>query len=107
MLNRTLPADWSIDWQPKRNPLPEDIEFKGWTLWKLPNCTDINLTVTSERFTRNSFSLITEFPGFPKFPEFFQKNILLLFSVIKLMQGQSVFCISVEKWLWTRNLGRY
>jgi len=48
MLNRTLPADWSIDWQPKRNPLPEDIEFKGWTLWKLPNCTDINLTVTSE-----------------------------------------------------------
>lgn len=48
MLNRTLPADWSLEWQPKRNPLPEDIEFKGWTLWKLPICTDINMDVTSE-----------------------------------------------------------
>ena len=49
MLNRTLPPGWSEEWKPHSHPLPEDIEFRGWTMWKLPNCIDINLPVASER----------------------------------------------------------
>lgn len=48
MLNRTLPPDWSKNWKPKNNPLPEDIEFKGWSLWRLPTCVDITKSVASE-----------------------------------------------------------
>jgi len=48
MLNRTLPPSWCSTWQPAGNPLPEDVEFKGWTMWKVPPCVEINNAITSE-----------------------------------------------------------
>ena len=48
MLNRTLPSDWSVHWRPSRSPLPEDVEFRGWVLWRLPDCIDFSLPVTAE-----------------------------------------------------------
>lgn len=48
MLNRTLPKNWSETWEPSPNPLPEDVDFKGWTLWKVPACIDLNKIVASE-----------------------------------------------------------
>ena len=48
MLNRTLPPDWSVHWRPTPSPLPEDVEFRGWVLWRLPDCIDFSLPVTAE-----------------------------------------------------------
>ena len=50
MLNRTLPADWSAAWRPGAAPLPEDVEFRGWCQWRLPDCADFALVVVAERF---------------------------------------------------------
>ena len=49
MLNRTLPADWSAAWRPGAAPLPEDVEFRGWCQWRLPDCADFALVVVAER----------------------------------------------------------
>lgn len=47
-LNNTLPSKWGPSWEPKIKLLPEDLDFKGWTLWKMPSKESIIGQVSSE-----------------------------------------------------------
>lgn len=47
-LNNTLPKTWGSDWQPKIAILPEDLDFKGWTLWRMPPTLCTSRVLSSE-----------------------------------------------------------
>ncbi|CAG5090610.1 Oidioi.mRNA.OKI2018_I69.PAR.g12663.t1.cds [Oikopleura dioica] len=47
-LNNTLPPKWGPSWEPKISLLPEDLDFKGWTLWNMPPKESIVGQVSSE-----------------------------------------------------------